>query len=68
MRLWGFFFYLQDCHVILTQSYGTITSYGFPQSYYNDMECTWLIQRHQGQVIELHIAALDMQSSCRSVS
>ena len=50
--IWSFVYFL-DCHATLTKSYGEITSYGFPQGYYKFMDCTWLIQRSHGEVIEI---------------
>ena len=50
-----------DCHTTLTQPHGKILSYGFPQGYYNNMDCTWLIQRSHGEVIEIMILHFDVQ-------
>ena len=54
-------FDILDCHATLTESHGEITSYGFPQGYYNRMDCTWLIQRSHGEVIEITISHFDVQ-------
>ena len=51
-----------DCHATLTQSHGDITSFGFPQGYYNNMDCTWLIQRPNGEVIEIRFTSFDVES------
>ena len=57
----GFFFYFLDCHATLTESHGEITSFGFPTGYYNRMDCTWLIQRAHGEVIEITILHFDVE-------
>ena len=54
-------FYFLDCHATLTESHGEITSFGFPKGYYNKMDCTWLIQRSHGEVIEITILHFDVQ-------
>ena len=51
-----------DCHATLTQSHGDITPFGFPQGYYNNMDCTWLIQRPHGEVIEIIFTSFDVES------
>ena len=56
------FFYFLDCHATLTESHGEITSFGFPQGYYNNMDCTWLIQRPHGEVIEIRFTSFDVES------
>ena len=50
-----------DCHATLTQSHGDITSFGFPQGYYNEMYCTWLILRPHGEVIEIRFISFDVE-------
>ena len=57
----GFFFYFLDCHATLTESHGEITSFGFPTGYYNEMDCTWLIQRSHGEVIEITILHFEVE-------
>jgi hypothetical protein len=51
-----------DCHTTLTQPHGEITSYGFPEGYYHNMDCTWLIQRPNGEVIEISFTSFDVGS------
>ena len=51
----------KDCETTLTEPFGEIVSYGFPKKYYNDMDCTWLIQMIQGEVIDIRIKFLDIQ-------
>ena len=55
------FFYFLDCHATLTELHGEITSFGFPTGYYNKMDCTWLIRRPHGEVIEITILHFDVQ-------
>ena len=50
-----------DCHTALNQSHGDITSLGFPQGYYNNMDCVWLIQRPHGEVIEIRFISFDVE-------
>ena len=57
----NFFLQLQACAVNLTQPSGEITSYGFPLAYYREMDCTWLIQRLQGEIIEISFTYFDVQ-------
>ena len=54
-------FTILDCHATLTESQGDVISYGYPQGYYNYMQCTWLIQRPLGEVIEMKVLDFDIE-------
>ena len=69
MKNWIFSLEQEDCETTLTEPFGEIVSYGFPEKYYNDMDCTWLIKMIQGEIIEIRILYLDIEPtpSCRYV-
>ena len=46
-------FQLSGIALILTDSYGYITSPGYPNYYCNDVESIWLIQLPHGELIEI---------------
>ena len=50
-----------DCAVTMTQSFGVITSPGFPQLYKNWIGCTWNIQLSIGQLIRFNFLHFDLQ-------
>ena len=60
MLIW--FYYILACHATLTESHGEITSFGFPTGYYNLMDCTWLIQRSHGELVEVQIIHFVVES------
>ena len=49
-------FIITECAMTLTNSYGLIISPVGPVGpyYYNNIDCTWLIQRNNGEQIELN--------------
>ena len=52
--------------MIFTDSDGVIKSPGFPESYYNNMECTWLIELLPGKTIEIGFESFEIEyhSTC----
>ena len=52
-----------DCAVTTTESFGVITSPGFPQPYRNAIDCTWNIQMSIGQLIQISFLHFDVQYS-----
>ncbi|CAH1249111.1 BMP1 [Branchiostoma lanceolatum] len=56
--------YLPSCGGVLSAREGNITSPGFPYSYYNDIQCAWIIKGSEGESISLtfHDINLDCDS------
>ena len=52
-----------DCNVSIDDKYGQIRSYGFPNEYYNYLDCTWLIQSSPLEAIEVTFNHFDVESS-----
>ena len=57
------FHLLSECASILTNAIGRIISPGFPQQYYNNIDCSWLIQYHPESFIRLVFLSFDVR--CR---
>ena len=55
------------CSACLCSASGVITSPGFPQSYGNHLDLTWLIQLPSGQFIKIVFLSFDVEddSSCK---
>ena len=54
--------YFSDCAVITSKPFGVITSPGYPQSYQNGVDCTWLIQLPIGQLLEMIFLQFQLDS------
>ena len=59
------FFQLLGIALILTDSYGFITSPGYPNYYCNHMESIWLIQLPHGELIEIEFFDGQMSNDCQ---
>ena len=57
------FHLLSECASILTNPIGRIISPGFPQQYYNNIDCSWLIQYHPESFIRLVFLSFDVRCS-----
>ena len=56
-----------DCHATLNEQLGDVISYGYPQGYYNRMDCTWLIQRPFGEIIKMEFMHFNIEPDFNNV-
>ena len=52
---------LTDCHETRIDSIGVIKSFGYPEKYYNNIHCTWLIQIQEGLFIEVIFITFELE-------